>query len=58
MVDKDFVIEKDDTPSSESNLSDINILVIDIQKHRKKWLRKRTKPLKQKIEKKKQKKKL
>lgn len=49
MVDKDFVIEKDDIPSSDSNLSDINIPVIDIPKHRKKWFRKRSRPLKRKI---------
>ena len=46
MVDKDFVIEKDDVPSSVLNLSDINIPVIDIPKHRKKWFRKRNRPLK------------
>lgn len=32
--------------SSDSDLSDINLLVIEITKHRRKWLRKRVRPIK------------
>ena len=49
VADKDFVIKKEDFPSSDSNLSDIDIPVIDIPKHRKKWFRKRNRPLKRQL---------
>jgi hypothetical protein len=43
--DLDFDIRKEKVVSSDSDLSDINLLVIDITKHRRKWLRKRVRPI-------------
>ncbi len=42
----DFIITKDMIDTSDSNLSDLGIPIIEITKHRKQWFRKRVRPLK------------
>jgi hypothetical protein len=44
--DLDFDIRKEKVVSSDSDLSDINLPVIEITKHRRKWLRKCVRPIK------------